>query len=127
MTSLNTTIDHVELKNPNTIRPLLQRTISRHTSSLHSFRSTADPEGARTTTWQDRKKLGGTWWVELKVGSICSRLISVLDSFAASMESSIDQDQQWLLNCLAATLDPNHEVRSFSEASLHQASLQPGS
>ncbi|KAF3430975.1 hypothetical protein FNV43_RR25705 [Rhamnella rubrinervis] len=38
----------------------------------------------------------------------------------------VDQDQQWLLNCLSATLDPNHEVRSFAEASLNQASLQPG-
>ncbi|XP_038707498.1 importin-9 [Tripterygium wilfordii] len=38
----------------------------------------------------------------------------------------VDQDQQWLLNCLSATLDANQEVRSFAEASLHQASLQPG-
>ncbi|GAV80225.1 IBN_N domain-containing protein [Cephalotus follicularis] len=38
----------------------------------------------------------------------------------------IDQDQQWLLNCLSATLDPNHELRSFAEASLNHASLQPG-
>ncbi|PSR91229.1 Importin-9 like [Actinidia chinensis var. chinensis] len=37
-----------------------------------------------------------------------------------------DQDQQWLINCLNATLDTNHQVRSFAEASLHQASLQPG-
>lgn len=37
-----------------------------------------------------------------------------------------DQDQQWLLNCLSATLDPNQEVRSFAEASLNQASFQPG-
>ncbi|XP_006484371.1 uncharacterized protein LOC102610802 isoform X1 [Citrus sinensis] len=37
-----------------------------------------------------------------------------------------DQDQQWLLNCLSATLDPNQEVRSFAEVSLNQASLQPG-
>ncbi|KAF9590932.1 hypothetical protein IFM89_000477 [Coptis chinensis] len=37
----------------------------------------------------------------------------------------VDQDQQWLLNCLTATLDPNHEVRSFAEASLSQACLQP--
>ncbi|TXG56751.1 hypothetical protein EZV62_018064 [Acer yangbiense] len=37
-----------------------------------------------------------------------------------------DQDQQWLLNCLSATLDPNQEVRSFAETSLNQASLQPG-
>ncbi|KAK4765273.1 hypothetical protein SAY86_026363 [Trapa natans] len=42
------------------------------------------------------------------------------------MEPSVDQDQQWLLNCLSATLDPNQETRSFAEASLHQASLQPG-
>ncbi|PKI40398.1 hypothetical protein CRG98_039244 [Punica granatum] len=41
------------------------------------------------------------------------------------MESAVDQDQQWLLNCLSATLDPSHDVRSFAEASLHQASLQP--
>lgn len=38
----------------------------------------------------------------------------------------VDQDQQWLINCLNATLDINHNVRSFAEASLHQASLQPG-
>uniref|UniRef100_A0A2P2M7S1 Importin-9 isoform X1 n=1 Tax=Rhizophora mucronata TaxID=61149 RepID=A0A2P2M7S1_RHIMU len=37
-----------------------------------------------------------------------------------------DQDRQWLLNCLTATLDPNQDVRSFAEASLSQASLQPG-
>jgi uncharacterized protein YhjY with autotransporter beta-barrel domain len=42
------------------------------------------------------------------------------------MANVIDQDQQWLLNCLSATLDPNHEVRTFAEASLNQASLQPG-
>lgn len=42
------------------------------------------------------------------------------------MANFIDQDQQWLLNCLTATLDPNHEVRSFAEASLNQASIQPG-
>ncbi|XP_041010366.1 importin-9 isoform X1 [Juglans microcarpa x Juglans regia] len=42
------------------------------------------------------------------------------------MANVIDQDQQWLLNCLSATLDPNQELRSFAEASLHQASLQPG-
>ncbi|KAF5184289.1 importin-9-like [Thalictrum thalictroides] len=41
------------------------------------------------------------------------------------MENIVDQDQQWLLNCLTATLDTNHEVRSFAEASLSQASLQP--
>ncbi|KAJ4837415.1 hypothetical protein Tsubulata_022493 [Turnera subulata] len=40
--------------------------------------------------------------------------------------NTVDQDQQWLLNCLSATLDPNQEVRSFAEASLQQASLQPG-
>ncbi|XP_021292945.1 importin-9 [Herrania umbratica] len=39
---------------------------------------------------------------------------------------TVDEDQQWLLNCLSATLDPNQEVRSFAEASLNQASLQPG-
>lgn len=39
----------------------------------------------------------------------------------------VDQDQQWLINCLNATLDTNHQVRSFAEASLNQASLQPGS
>ncbi|XP_021910212.1 importin-9 [Carica papaya] len=38
----------------------------------------------------------------------------------------VDEDQQWLLNCLSATLDLNQEVRSFAEASLNQASLQPG-
>ncbi|QCD89875.1 Armadillo-type fold [Vigna unguiculata] len=37
----------------------------------------------------------------------------------------MDQDQQWLLNCLSATLDPNPEVRCFAEASLDQASRQP--
>ncbi|PIA39533.1 hypothetical protein AQUCO_02600173v1 [Aquilegia coerulea] len=42
------------------------------------------------------------------------------------MENVVDQDQQWLLNCLTATLDTNHEVRSFAEASLYQASSQPG-
>ncbi|XP_022957048.1 importin-9 [Cucurbita moschata] len=42
------------------------------------------------------------------------------------MANVIDQDQQWLINALSATLDPNHEVRSFAEASLNQASLQPG-
>ncbi|XP_050223595.1 uncharacterized protein LOC126673482 [Mercurialis annua] len=40
--------------------------------------------------------------------------------------SVVDEDQQWLLNCLNATLDPNQEVRSFAEASLNQASFQPG-
>lgn len=43
------------------------------------------------------------------------------------MESTVDQDQQWLINCLNATLDTNQQVRSFAETSLHQASLQPGS
>ncbi|KAM7468419.1 hypothetical protein LguiB_015981 [Lonicera macranthoides] len=38
----------------------------------------------------------------------------------------VDQDQQWLINCLNATLDTNHQVRSFAEASLNHASLQPG-
>lgn len=42
------------------------------------------------------------------------------------MANVVDQDQQWLLSCLSATLDPNHEVRNFAEASLNQASLQPG-
>ncbi|KAJ0037329.1 hypothetical protein Pint_23386 [Pistacia integerrima] len=42
------------------------------------------------------------------------------------MSTTVDQDQQWLLKCLSATLDPNQEVRSFAEASLNQASLQPG-
>ncbi|KAL5725979.1 uridine/cytidine kinase [Ranunculus cassubicifolius] len=42
------------------------------------------------------------------------------------MENLIDRDQQWLLNCLTATLDTNHEVRSFAEVSLYQASSQPG-
>lgn len=49
--------------------------------------------------------------------------------FCLEMETSAvagDQDQQWLLNCLSATLDPNQEVRSFAEASLNQASFQPG-
>ncbi|XP_057962818.1 uncharacterized protein LOC131154215 [Malania oleifera] len=40
--------------------------------------------------------------------------------------ANIDQDQQWLLNCLNATLDTNREVRSFAEASLQQASRQSG-
>ncbi|OMO72275.1 hypothetical protein COLO4_27721 [Corchorus olitorius] len=39
---------------------------------------------------------------------------------------AVDEDQQWLVNCLSATLDPNQEVRSFAETSLNQASLQPG-
>ncbi|KAG8475591.1 hypothetical protein CXB51_032476 [Gossypium anomalum] len=40
---------------------------------------------------------------------------------------AVDKDQQWLMNCLSASLDPNQEVRSFAEASLDQASLQPES
>lgn len=39
---------------------------------------------------------------------------------------ALDEDQQCLIKYLSATLDPNHEVRSFAEASLNQASLQPG-
>ncbi|XP_039044693.1 importin-9-like [Hibiscus syriacus] len=39
---------------------------------------------------------------------------------------AVDEDQQWLINCLSATLDPNQEIRSFAEASLDQAALQPG-
>ncbi|KAK7309960.1 hypothetical protein RJT34_07123 [Clitoria ternatea] len=42
------------------------------------------------------------------------------------MANVVDQDQQWLLNCLSATLDPNPEVRCFAETSLDQASRQPG-
>ncbi|XP_071692236.1 uncharacterized protein [Rutidosis leptorrhynchoides] len=38
----------------------------------------------------------------------------------------IDQDQHWLINSLNATLDTNQQARSFAEASLNQASLQPG-
>ncbi|KAL8137791.1 hypothetical protein V2J09_003792 [Rumex salicifolius] len=38
-----------------------------------------------------------------------------------------DQDQQWLVQCLNATLDTNQQVRTFAEASLNQASLQPAS
>ncbi|XP_072973182.1 uncharacterized protein [Typha angustifolia] len=38
----------------------------------------------------------------------------------------MDQDQKWLIDCLTATLDTNRDVRSFAEASLKQASLQPG-
>ncbi|KAE9615423.1 hypothetical protein Lalb_Chr04g0255061 [Lupinus albus] len=41
------------------------------------------------------------------------------------MANIFDQDQQWLLSCLSASLDPNQEVRNFAEASLTQASLQP--
>ncbi|KAL2904940.1 Importin-9 [Bienertia sinuspersici] len=39
---------------------------------------------------------------------------------------NLDQDQQWLINCLSATLDTSQQVRSFAEASLNQASLQHG-
>ncbi|KAG9448691.1 hypothetical protein H6P81_008656 [Aristolochia fimbriata] len=42
------------------------------------------------------------------------------------MANVADQDEQWLLNCLTATLDTNQDVRAFAEASLQQASLQPG-
>ncbi|KAK8940885.1 hypothetical protein KSP39_PZI010363 [Platanthera zijinensis] len=42
------------------------------------------------------------------------------------MSSPVDQDQKWLIECLTATLDTSREVRSFAEASLQQASLQPG-
>ncbi|KAI3467172.1 hypothetical protein Pfo_023835 [Paulownia fortunei] len=38
----------------------------------------------------------------------------------------MDQDQQWLINCLNASLDPSHQIRTFAETSLKQASLQPG-
>ncbi|CAN4121948.1 unnamed protein product [Withania somnifera] len=36
------------------------------------------------------------------------------------------QDQEWLINCLNATLDPNQQVRSFAETSLQLATRQPG-
>jgi len=39
----------------------------------------------------------------------------------------MDQDQQWLLNCLNTTLDPNQETRSFPEASLHPGHSPPSS
>ncbi|KAJ0455066.1 putative importin-beta domain, armadillo-like helical [Helianthus annuus] len=42
------------------------------------------------------------------------------------MANLIDQDQQWLINSLNATLDTNQQARSFAEASLNQAALQPG-
>ncbi|GAB2297098.1 hypothetical protein Dimus_031197 [Dionaea muscipula] len=42
------------------------------------------------------------------------------------MADAVDQDQQWLINCLNATLDTDQQIRSFAEASLNQASLQPG-
>ncbi|XP_010532428.1 PREDICTED: importin-9 [Tarenaya hassleriana] len=38
----------------------------------------------------------------------------------------VDQDQRWLLDCLSATLDPIQDIRSYAEASLNQASRQPG-
>lgn len=38
----------------------------------------------------------------------------------------MDEEQQWLINCLNATLDTDQKVRSFAETSLHQASLQSG-
>lgn len=38
----------------------------------------------------------------------------------------MDEDQDWLINCLNATLDPNQQVRSFAETSLQQAIIQPG-
>ncbi|KAK1296420.1 hypothetical protein QJS10_CPB15g00937 [Acorus calamus] len=42
------------------------------------------------------------------------------------MAANVDRDKQWLIECLTATLDTNRDVRSFAEAALHQASLQPG-
>ncbi|XP_057528607.1 uncharacterized protein LOC130807420 isoform X4 [Amaranthus tricolor] len=39
---------------------------------------------------------------------------------------NLDQDQQWLINCLNASLDTNQQVRSFAETSLTQASNQHG-
>ncbi|GMH26202.1 hypothetical protein Nepgr_028045 [Nepenthes gracilis] len=42
------------------------------------------------------------------------------------MANVVDQDQQWLIDCLNATLNTNQQIRSFAEASLNQASLQPG-
>ncbi|KAI5678745.1 hypothetical protein M9H77_09695 [Catharanthus roseus] len=38
----------------------------------------------------------------------------------------MDEQQQWLINCLNATLDTDQQARSYAESSLHQASLQPG-
>ncbi|CAI9096342.1 OLC1v1032456C3 [Oldenlandia corymbosa var. corymbosa] len=38
----------------------------------------------------------------------------------------MEGEQQWLINCLNATLDTDQKVRSFAETSLHQASLQSG-
>ncbi|KAF3628038.1 putative prolycopene isomerase, chloroplastic-like [Capsicum annuum] len=37
----------------------------------------------------------------------------------------MDEDKEWLVKCLNATLDPNQQVRSFAETSLHQAFLRP--
>ncbi|XP_078159588.1 ARM repeat superfamily protein isoform X1 [Carex rostrata] len=42
------------------------------------------------------------------------------------MESGLDQDQKCLIDCLSATLDTNHDIRSFAEESLKQASIHPG-
>ncbi|URD91573.1 hypothetical protein MUK42_00986 [Musa troglodytarum] len=42
------------------------------------------------------------------------------------MEPVVDRDQKWLLDCLSATLDTSRDIRSFAEASLQQASSQPG-
>ncbi|KAK3015406.1 hypothetical protein RJ639_007478, partial [Escallonia herrerae] len=42
------------------------------------------------------------------------------------MDNTVDQDQQWLINCLNSTLDTSQQVRSFAEAALLQAFLQPG-
>ncbi|XAR55875.1 hypothetical protein NMG60_11036107 [Bertholletia excelsa] len=42
------------------------------------------------------------------------------------MANVVDQDQQWLIDCLSATLDTNQQVRSYAETSLNQASCQPG-
>ncbi|KAJ3694783.1 hypothetical protein LUZ60_000160 [Juncus effusus] len=38
----------------------------------------------------------------------------------------MDEDQKCLMDWLNATLDTNHQVRSFAEESLKQAALQPG-
>ncbi|XP_073131458.1 uncharacterized protein [Henckelia pumila] len=38
----------------------------------------------------------------------------------------MDQDQQWLISCLNASLDPDHQVRTFAETSLQQVSSQSG-
>jgi hypothetical protein len=45
----------------------------------------------------------------------------------AQMELGLDQDQKCLIDCLSATLDTSHDVRSFAEESLKQASLNSGS